>query len=220
MAYNFNAQELKSLYQEEHLSTIKIAVIYGCDPMTIWRNLNKHGVKISCSEMMKRHNRTKEHCQNISNALVGKKHSQEEKDKRRQGMLRAVAKGHSGCFQKGHKPKITPERNAKISIAKTGVKKPSMTGSKNHAWRGGISFNYSRYLGNDVWDKIRWRILKRDKNACQVCSVEGKRLDVHHKVPFAISKDDSDENLVSLCRPCHMKEEWVIKKQYYGGVAC
>lgn len=214
MAYNFDIEELRFLYEKQHLSTIKIAKIYGCYSMTIWRHLNKHNIKMSCSELMKRHVRTKEHCQNISNALKGRKIPQEIIDKQRQGMLRAVARGHSGCFPKGHKTCITPERNAKISIAKTGVKRPDMVGSKNPSWRGGTTSEYSRYLGNDVWNKIRRRIVKRDKNTCQICGIKNVRLDVHHIIPFAVSKDDSDENLITLCQSCHMKEEWIARRKH------
>ena len=42
--YNFDIEELK-LHRNKGLSTYKIAAIYGCNQVTIFRELKKHGVK-------------------------------------------------------------------------------------------------------------------------------------------------------------------------------
>ncbi len=65
----------------------------------------------------------------------------------------------------------------------------------------------------DDWDKIRYVVYLRDYFTCQDCGVIGKSLDIHHKIPFLESKDNSLSNLISLCRKCHMKAENKIRKQ-------
>ncbi len=41
--------------------------------------------------------------------------------------------------------------------------------------------------------------------------ITGKSLDIHHKIPFLTSKDNSLENLITLCRRCRMKTEQKIR---------
>ena len=63
----------------------------------------------------------------------------------------------------------------------------------------------------DDWDAIRLIVYMRDNYRCQGCGItmnDYKRpLDIHHKVPFLISRDNSLSNLITLCRSCHMKIE-------------
>lgn len=49
--------------------------------------------------------------------------------------------------------------------------------------------------------KLREYILHRDKT-CQICGSK-KRLLIHHITPYKISKDNSSNNLITLCNPCH-----------------
>ncbi len=87
--------------------------------------------------------------------------------------------------------------------------------------KGHIPWNYidgrsknlppARY--GDDWDGIRYLVYLRDKFTCQKCGITKVRLDIHHKVPYLISGDNSIENLVTLCRKCHMEEEMKIRKQ-------
>ncbi len=69
----------------------------------------------------------------------------------------------------------------------------------------------------DDWDKIRYLVYLRDRFTCQKCGIAGIRLDIHHKIPFVVSKDNSLHNLITLCRSCHMKEEWLIFKKNERG---
>ena len=73
---------------------------------------------------------------------------------------------------------------------------------KNHPmWVGGTK----GYRGCD-WRMIRIKVLERDSHKCTDCGTT-KRLDIHHKKPYRISKDNSLKNLITLCRSCHIKEE-------------
>ena len=80
--------------------------------------------------------------------------------------------------------------------------------------------NVYNYLGEDVkrsypvdlifWMKRAKEIRERDK-VCQHCGKtpeQNKRaLDIHHIIPYRISKDNSPSNLIALCRVCHKKAD-------------
>jgi hypothetical protein len=56
------------------------------------------------------------------------------------------------------------------------------------------------------WNTIRKNILERDNHCCKICGSSDK-LHIHHIVPYKISKDNSPENLVTLCPTCHVAVE-------------
>jgi len=69
-------------------------------------------------------------------------------------------------------------------------------GNKHPNWKGGLSF----FRGDD-WNKQRINILERDKR-CKLCG-NNKSLSVHHIIPYRISKNNNESNLIVLCRKCH-----------------
>ena len=77
-------------------------------------------------------------------------------------------------------------------------------------WRGGCP----DYRGPN-WHKQRLLALKRDNHLCQHCGNQ-KNLQVHHKRPAAefddYEKANHPDNLITLCRPCHQKEEQEYRK--------
>ena len=62
------------------------------------------------------------------------------------------------------------------------------------------------YGGN--WEELRKLVYKRDGNRCVYCGKKGK-LHAHHLAPVRISKDNSLNNLVSVCEKCHRTLEAV-----------
>jgi len=158
-------------------------------------------------------------------------------------------KGYKQTQEHIDKISKNPDRNKKISIARTGMKfsdECRKNISKGHlgqkAWNKGIKtgrnkkhsefmkkllsdpkkhWNYidgrskkatpKRY--GDDWDKIRRIIYMRDNWTCQKCGKTKIALDVHHIKPFLESFDNSLNNLTSLCRSCHMKEENRIRRE-------
>jgi 5-methylcytosine-specific restriction endonuclease McrA len=78
-------------------------------------------------------------------------------------------------------------------------------GSQNGNWRGGRALSYGAR-----WKRIKEQIRARDR-FCQSCGKSpeqnGRALDVHHVHPFRFSGDNSPENLVTLCRSCHMRAD-------------
>jgi len=55
------------------------------------------------------------------------------------------------------------------------------------------------------WNKLREKIYKRDKYSCQVCGKTKCILEIHHIVPYIVSKCNKSNNLISLCKDCHTK---------------
>lgn len=87
----------------------------------------------------------------------------------------------------------------------------NVKGSKHPSWKGGTSKHYRR--GND-WKDAAAAARKRDNYRCQRCGILQtelgtlrKRLDVHHIIPWAISRSNDLSNLISLCRKCHCAVE-------------
>lgn len=85
------------------------------------------------------------------------------------------------------------------------------TGENCNFWAGG----FEHYRGPN-WMLQRSRARKRDKNICQICGKtekdEGKKLTVHHVVPFRFFSNDYKkandlENLITICSECHGKAE-------------
>lgn len=57
-----------------------------------------------------------------------------------------------------------------------------------------------------AWNKLRLRILQRDKRLCRSCKRKGLTTvatQVDHIVPKARGGGDDETNLQSLCQPCH-----------------
>lgn len=81
----------------------------------------------------------------------------------------------------------------------------------------GRSKNCSPARYGDDWFKIRLLIYKRDNYTCQKCALKMSKktgaFHIHHIVPFLISFDNSLKNLITLCPPCHRKEDARIIKE-------
>ena len=102
----------------------------------------------------------------------------------------------------------TEETKRKIGLANS----ISLKGHRPGNYVDGRSHFKSPMRYGDDWDKIRYLVYLRDKFTCQSCGVIHERLDVHHIKPFIESGDNSLENLISLCRSCHMKEDNRLRK--------
>ncbi len=74
------------------------------------------------------------------------------------------------------------------------------SGELHPKWKGGTE----KYRGSD-WKDQRQKVLERDK-ICKRCDSK-ENLDVHHIVPYKLTKDNSLDNLITLCRRCHIIHE-------------
>jgi hypothetical protein len=101
------------------------------------------------------------------------------------------------------------KRNAILGLNKSIFKKGHLgiRGEKNIMWKGGISFEH---YSVDWTNTLKQAIRQRDKYTCKICGREG--LQVHH-IDYN-KKNCETKNLITLCKPCHMKtnfnrEKWI-----------
>lgn len=85
------------------------------------------------------------------------------------------------------------------------------SGSDSPQWKGGTSSHYRRGAN---WKLQAEAARIRDNRQCKSCgksenALTGKRrrLDVHHIIPWSVSHSNDIENLVTLCRSCHHRNE-------------
>lgn len=132
----------------------------------------------------------------IVEANKGRKHTKETRRKQ--------SESHKGekCYWYGKH--LSEEHKEKLSKAQRG--------EKSWKWKGGTI----PYYGSD-WNRQRKLALKRSNYTC-ICGnresvVRGgvRTLDVHHIVSYRISKDNSQNNLWTLCLLCHKRIEVTIE---------
>lgn len=93
-------------------------------------------------------------------------------------------------------------------LRKFGMQKGLRKGNRHPDWRGG----HSKYRGED-WYSCRQNVLIRDNYSCQVCGIHRDELEnpqhlhVHHIVPYEISQNNNQVNLITLCNVHHMEME-------------
>lgn len=126
-------------------------------------------------------------------------------------------------MSKKHKGYVMPkDQKEKISQANTGKKHPnrkkisledrlkkseSMKGEKHFAWKGGLN----RFRGSD-WSMKRKLCYERDNWTCQICKKKcvgkskryKKRVIAAHHLDLNC-KNHELNNLITLCRSCHIK---------------
>lgn len=81
----------------------------------------------------------------------------------------------------------------------------------------GIDFdNVIQFYKSAAWKHLRARVLKMDRNECQMCRAQGnysKAVTVHHvhhvrdrpDLALSLYDENGERNLVSLCKQCHNK---------------
>ena len=75
---------------------------------------------------------------------------------------------------------------------------------ENHPnWRGGIS---NGEYGQEFNQQLKEHIKESYNRTCQLCNTTGVNLDVHH-IDYN-KKNNSDSNLVPLCKVCHGKTNY------------
>lgn len=83
-------------------------------------------------------------------------------------------------------------------------------GAAHHNWTGGY-----KHWKHKEWNEIRKKIKERDNYICQECGKKeqdsiiqcGQPLQVHHIIPYRISKNHNVDNLITLCSSCHSKAD-------------
>ena len=161
--------------------------------------------------------RSKEHCENISKALKGKKVPIEVRLKISKTLIgHPATRGTTGM-------KLSKETRRKMSIAHMGRPKTrgrtgiphtpetrrkiseSHKGEKSYLWKGGLT-KKNLLIRNSVEYKL-WReaVFSRDNHTCQGCGERGGKLQADHIKPFSkyIELRFEVNNGRTLCIPCH-----------------
>ncbi|MBM4401860.1 MAG: HNH endonuclease [Candidatus Cloacimonetes bacterium] len=90
------------------------------------------------------------------------------------------------------------------------------SGTSNWNWRGGSSGETRLRTNRVAWRELADYIRTRDEYKCAGCGISGK-LYVHHIIPYRISRDDREENLITLCASCHSIQEASLRRQEQNG---
>ena len=85
-----------------------------------------------------------------------------------------------------------------------------MRGANHPRWKGGHPY------GPD-WKRNAMLALERDNYTCVRCgaSLRRSKRNVHHVIPWRVSKDNCLTNLVSLCVSCHQLLEKELTAAYW-----
>lgn len=100
---------------------------------------------------------------------------------------------------------MTPDRNAKVAASNRGKRRSAEqiargSGPNSVHWKGGGGRN----LGRTAWRRLRQEVLERDGHACRECT-GSTGLVAHHIVHHDCGGPDTLDNLLTLCRPCHLR---------------
>ncbi len=66
---------------------------------------------------------------------------------------------------------------------------------------------YAEQLLDPRWQKVRLRVMNRDKWKCRVCNDDRKQLQVHHLFYCGMAWEIDTKWLVTVCDSCHKKLE-------------
>jgi 5-methylcytosine-specific restriction endonuclease McrA len=122
-------------------------------------------------------------------------------------ILRQMAQGRPATEQRKARAKASAER----AWAEGRVVRRTLRGPDHPQWRGG-SQGYR--LSRPEWKARRKEIYERDNWTCQKCGKRcqgvrsknrdrGRDIQCHHIISYIISRDDSPDNLITLCLSCH-----------------
>lgn len=119
-------------------------------------------------------------------------------------------------FQKGYSP--TPEHRRRLSEALKGHPiyqsaarnrkiSESLSGSKNYAWKGGLTPINKAIRNSAAYKRWRRAVLERDGNRCYDCGTIPLAPEADHMFPFSQFPRLRFfvENGITRCRDCHQR---------------
>ena len=118
-------------------------------------------------------------------------------------------KGQKYSFQSLEKMSVAAIvrcQNKSCAFGRTGVEHPAYVHGESH-------LPYPIEFNGELKESIR----ERDNRICQLCDKteeqNGRKLDIHH-IDY-IKENNSEYNLISLCKSCHMKTNCGKEKREY-----
>lgn len=85
---------------------------------------------------------------------------------------------------------------------------PQISGKNHWNWQGGFITETRKRISTLAWKTVRKKVYERDNWKCQRCGKHCHNdIQCHHVIPYKVSQDDRMENLLTLCKSCHLKVE-------------
>lgn len=197
MRYTFSKLERAEIVQKFEigkLGLVEIAETFGCSHRPI--------VRILVSELGEKRYKeiAKEHIRNAAPDYTKfqKGHSVSEKNKvavRLNNQLHPNSKGY--VWTEEQREGLREQRKGRFAR------------EKHWNWKGGISgetFEKTHNLTKVEWARLAQEIRKCDYFICQYCGKK-RSSSVHHIIPRRVKIDNHPDNLITLCRSCHVKVE-------------
>jgi hypothetical protein len=151
--------------------------------------------------------------ENISRSLealfILEPERRQELGNRERGHAPTNTKPNSGSFKSGESRPHTLEQDEKIRLALVGKRYSFGEGEKNPNYIDGRSYLPENGYRGDDWDQVKELALKSADHKCfflELGNCKGQ-IEVHHIIPFVISHDNSQDNLIVLCSSHHHKFE-------------
>lgn len=190
-------KELRRLYLDEKISSLKIAKKYNVQKITILRRLKDYNIKRrTTSEAL-----TKNIC-GKNHPMWGKKHKQESKEMMKESRKKGIEEGRIKIWCEG----LTKETDERLNFerpTKFKVGDVRILGENNTNFNNWSSFEP---YGKEFNKKLKTLVRKRDNQICMLCGIHREQLNyafsVHH-----INYDKQCNllpNLISLCKKCHV----------------
>lgn len=110
-------------------------------------------------------------------------------------------------FKKGLEPWIKGRHHTKESNQKNGRAHIGLMAKEKHwNWKGGISSEELKIRKSSKYNSWRNKVLKRDKETCQICGSEINII-AHHIKNFSdnLNLRFNINNGIALCRSCHVR---------------
>lgn len=224
--------ELHRLYHEEGLSIAKTAMEFDCSAMTIYNRMVEHGIPRRTANQDK--NPVQVDCANCgrSKRIPPSHYDRFERffcDNQCQGKFlerTGAARGKNNGRWKGRVSVDCANCGKELEVYPCRITEKdnhlcdqdcraewysnNLSGENHPLWQGEKEHHY-----NGVWSRVRNRVRTRDGIKCQCCGQKDdlteRAHDVHHIQPIKSFEDPQEahslENLIQLCRTCHIMME-------------
>ena len=211
-----NKELLIQKYIEEKLSCKKIAKLIGCNKGTVINALERNGIKRRSNMEVSIINRNKsfDYSKLDDKKWLTKKYWNDKFSPKDISEIIGCSDNIVVYYMRKYSIKMrTRKESSKLENRNKRLSNSSM-GEKSSKWKGGIStISFKDKYGIEIieWKKIAQEVRKRDKFICQYCG-NYPSVEVHHLIPARIKIDNSQDNLITLCKSCNMKIEYLTNE--------
>jgi 5-methylcytosine-specific restriction endonuclease McrA len=110
-----------------------------------------------------------------------------------------IGRGEPGCLRQHRVPSLGSQSNLPITSELTTA---GVLATHTESFMNSRTTQPRFRLDRVSYRELRWQVLRRDGWRCQICG-RGENLDVHHSKQRSGLGQNSESNLITLCRECH-----------------